>query len=132
MRAWMSPIVRTASRISSAARTARSASSSCTTGIPNTATRASPITFSTVPPCRSTGPRIAASNRAITPRMTSGSNRSPSSVEPTTSQRSTVTVLRTSRAVPSAVGRGAAHAMQNRAASRFCWPHCLQVGINRV
>ena len=50
MRAWMSPIARTASRISSAARTARRASSSWTTGIPNTATSASPITFSTVPP----------------------------------------------------------------------------------
>ena len=41
------------SRISSAARTARSASSSWTAGTPNTATIASPMNFSTVPPCRS-------------------------------------------------------------------------------
>ena len=33
---------------------ARSASSSCTTGTPNTAITASPMNFSTVPPCRST------------------------------------------------------------------------------
>ena len=60
IRAWISPIARTASRISSAARNARSASSSCTAGIPNTAMSASPITFSTVPPWRSTGARTAA------------------------------------------------------------------------
>ena len=42
-----------ASRISHAARTARRASSSCTAGTPNTATTASPMNFSTVPPCRS-------------------------------------------------------------------------------
>jgi hypothetical protein len=60
IRAWISPISRTASRISRAARNARSASSSCTVGMPNTAMRASPITFSTVPPWRSTGARTAA------------------------------------------------------------------------
>jgi len=47
-----------ASRISTAARQARSASSSRTTGTPNTATTASPMNFSTVPPCRSTIVRI--------------------------------------------------------------------------
>jgi len=40
----------TAARISDAARTARSASSSCETGIPKTAITASPTNFSTVPP----------------------------------------------------------------------------------
>ncbi len=39
--------------ISAAARTARSASSSCETGIPKTAMTASPTNFSTVPPWRS-------------------------------------------------------------------------------
>ena len=39
-----------ASRILSPARTARSASSSCATGAPNTAITASPTNFSTVPP----------------------------------------------------------------------------------
>jgi hypothetical protein len=43
-----------AAPISSAARMARSASSSCSVGTPNTAITASPMNFSTVPPCRST------------------------------------------------------------------------------
>ena len=45
-------------RISRAARTARSASSSCEVGIPNAPTTASPMNFSTVPPCRSIDARI--------------------------------------------------------------------------
>ena len=53
IRPW-SPSSGNASRISTAARTARSASSSCSTGTPNTAITASPMNFSTVPPCRST------------------------------------------------------------------------------
>ena len=36
--------------MTSAARTARSGSSSCATGTPNTAITASPMNFSTVPP----------------------------------------------------------------------------------
>ncbi len=48
-----------ASPISAAARTARSASSSRILGTPNTAMTASPMNFSTVPPCRSITPRIA-------------------------------------------------------------------------
>ena len=59
------------SRISSAARTARSASSSCTAGTPKTATIASPMNFSTVPPCRSsvacTASNTATSHAAATP-----------------------------------------------------------------
>ena len=42
----------TAVRMSTAARAARSASSSCETGIPKTAMTASPANFSTVPPWR--------------------------------------------------------------------------------
>ncbi len=50
-RAWMvGPRVRTASTRSSAARTARPASSSRATGVPQTAITASPMNFSTVPP----------------------------------------------------------------------------------
>ena len=45
-----SPCSAIASRISAAARTARSASSSCAVGIPNTAITASPTNFSTEPP----------------------------------------------------------------------------------
>jgi hypothetical protein len=47
-----------ASRISTATRQARSASSSCATGTPNTAITASPMNFSTEPPCASTIPFI--------------------------------------------------------------------------
>ena len=43
-----------AARISTAARQARRASSSCTCGTPNTAITASPMNFSTEPPCDST------------------------------------------------------------------------------
>ncbi len=52
-RAW------TTSRSSTAERTARSASSSVATGIPNTAITASPTNFSTVPPWRSSTTRAA-------------------------------------------------------------------------
>ena len=51
---------RATSRIASAARTARSGSSSCTTGAPKTATTASPMNFSTVPPKRSSSARTRA------------------------------------------------------------------------
>ena len=46
-------LVATQSRIASAARTARSGSSSCATGAPKSAITASPMNFSTVPPKRS-------------------------------------------------------------------------------
>ena len=52
-RSSRSLIASSRSCISSAARQARSASSSCASGTPNTATTASPMNFSTVPPCRS-------------------------------------------------------------------------------
>jgi len=45
--------------MSTAARTARRASSSCTCGTPNTAITASPMNFSTVPPWRSITARIS-------------------------------------------------------------------------
>jgi hypothetical protein len=48
-----------ASRNSTAARTARSASSSCSVGIPKTAITASPTNFSTVPPWRSSTPLVS-------------------------------------------------------------------------
>ena len=52
--------VESASRIASAARTARSGSSSCATGAPKTAITASPMNFSTVPPKRSSSARSRA------------------------------------------------------------------------
>ena len=82
--------------MSAAARTARSASSSCSCGMPNTAITASPMNFSTEPPWRSSAVRIASKYRPMTLRIDSGSRRSPSSVEPVTSQKTIETVLRTS------------------------------------
>ena len=116
--------------ISPAARTARSASSSWSTGTPNTATTASPMNFSTVPPCRSRTTRIASNQRPMIERRDSGSRRSPSPVDPVTSANTTVTTLRISR-----MGSGAAspppHDMQNRAASGFSVPHPAQVVMSR-
>jgi hypothetical protein len=51
---------RTQSRIASAARTARSGSSSWEAGAPNSAITASPMNFSTVPPNRTSSVRSRA------------------------------------------------------------------------
>ena len=103
----------TSSRISAAARTARSASSSCATGIPNTAMTASPMYFSTIPPWRSITSRMCSDQRCIAQRSVSESTRSPSAVEPTTSAKTTVTSLRRSR-TGSAPASEAPQAAQNR------------------
>ena len=86
-----------ASRISAAARTARSASSSCETGMPKTAITASPTNFSTDPPWRSMIARRSSKYRRMRARSASGSVDSPSAVEPTRSQKRIVTTLRCSR-----------------------------------
>jgi hypothetical protein len=94
-------------RISSAALQARRPSSSCTTGTPNTAMTASPMNFSTVPSCDSTIDFIRSKYRASTPCSASGSTDSPSAVDPTMSQNSTVTTLRrTTRIIPCLHERG--------------------------
>ena len=54
------------------------------------------MNFSTVPPWRSSAARISTKYRDMTRRSDSGSRRSPMAVEPVTSQKTTVTVLRTS------------------------------------
>ena len=58
---------------------------------------ASPMNFSTVPPCPSTIAFIRSKYRESIVRNASGSTDSPSAVEPVTSQNSTVTVLRCTR-----------------------------------
>ncbi len=118
-----------ASRISTAARQARSASSSCATGTPNTAITASPMNFSTVPPCDSTIAFIRSKYRASSARSASGSVDSPSAVDPVTSQNSTVTVLRCSRLSPIS---GAVQNPQNRKPSGFSLPQLVQVSTRRV
>jgi hypothetical protein len=118
-----------ASRISTAGRHARSASSSCAAGTPNTAITASPMNFSTVPPSRSTISRIRSKYRASSARNASGSVDSPSAVDPVTSQNSTVTVVRCSRLSPV---RGEAHSLQNLARSGFSLPQAGQAATERV
>ena len=74
MRSWSSACSsRIQSRIASAARTARSASSSCATGAPNSAITASPMNFSTVPPKRSSSSRTRAWYGRSSERTSSGS-----------------------------------------------------------
>ncbi len=53
----------------------------------------------------------------MTPRSASGSRRSPSAVEPATSQKRTVTTFRTSRGA--SASSGAPQESQKRASSRF-------------
>src|SRR5580658_1308498 len=115
-----------ASRNPMAARTARSASSSWRTGTPKTAMTASPMNFSTVPPCCSITFRAASKYRRITSRRLSGSSRSPSAVEPVTSQKSTVTVLRWARE-GAVVFSDAPHPLQKAASSAFSRPQLLQL-----
>ena len=83
--------------------TARRASSSLTTGMPNTATTASPTNFCTRPPWRSNSPRMWSNQRAMTTASDSGSSRWPSAPDPARSVNTTVTVLRAGRLAP---GRG--------------------------
>ena len=110
-------------RISSAARAARTTSSSCRTGTPNTAMTASPMNFSTVPPWRSMTPRISAKYRVITSWRASGSRRSPSAVKPLTSANTTVTVLRACRSPTAGVASDDPQAKQNLAPSMAASPH---------
>src|SRR6476661_8839979 len=78
--------------MASAARTARSASSSCPTGAPQSANSPSPSSCATVPSKRRTSAAISetiSSNRNL---ERSGPSRSPIAVEPTTSANRTVTM----------------------------------------
>ncbi len=121
------PSAGSASRISAAARTARSASSSCSSGTPNTAITASPMNFSTVPPWCSTITFMRSKYAASTARCRSGSSCSPSAVEPTTSQNSTVTTLRCPRRDAAMPGR-APHSGQNLNAPSETYPQIEQAG----
>ena len=118
--------------ISVAARTARSASSSCVTGTPNTAITSSPRNRSTVPPCAATTSAIDSAYRDITFRVVSGSAASPSDVEPTTSQKRIVTVLRTSSPSRTRSGSAAPHELQKREPSVFELPQLSQTDTARV
>jgi hypothetical protein len=86
------------------------------------------MNFSTLPPWRSTIALAVSKYRDITWRRLSGSMRSPRAVEPVTSEKRTVTTLRTSRA-GAASASGAPHESQKRAPSRFSAPQVEQTSI---
>ncbi|RPK76654.1 hypothetical protein EES45_22535 [Streptomyces sp. ADI97-07] len=102
-------------RIPRAAARARRASSSRTTGTPKTAITASPMNFSGVPPRATISALIASKYRSVTVRRVSGSSTPDSAVEPTRSQKSTVTGLRSSSAGATATAHGVPQEKQNRA-----------------
>ena len=89
-----SPSSLTDSRIPSAARTARSASSSCAWGMPNAAMTASPANFSTSPPWVMTQWETLSKYCWTRRRAISGSVPVISAVEPTRSTNRTVASLR--------------------------------------
>lgn len=80
----------------SAARTARSGSSSCACGAPKSASTPSPARSFTVPPYASTAPMIRVTASFTTSLRSSGSSRSASAVEPTRSANIAVTTRRSS------------------------------------
>ena len=87
----------TSDMTASAARTARTASSSCVRGTPNAAITASPANFSTLPPCCSMQ-ADARTKYSLTRRRTiSGSTVPTSVVESTRSTKSTVASFRSTR-----------------------------------
>src|SRR6266700_7271181 len=92
-----------------AARTARSASSSCAVGAPNRASTPSPARSLMVPPNASTAPTTRATASPTMSLTSSGSRRSPSAVEPTRSANNAVTTFRSSRRPCSSTG--------------LLWPH---------
>ena len=100
-------------------------------GIPKTPMTASPMKFSTVPPWRSIASPIRPNQRCIAQRSVSGSTRSPSAVEPTTSANTTVTTFRRSPAA-GAADTGAPHAGQNRDRPGSPSPQRGQVSTTQV
>src|SRR2546428_3335815 len=107
-----------------AARSARSASSSRTIGTPKVAITESPMNFWTVPPQASIVEVMTEKNRCSRIRQRSGSNRSPSVVDPVMSAKRMVTSLRSSIArSPTA----SPQAGQNRAPAGTAAEQCGQI-----
>ena len=96
---------RTARCIASAARTARSGSSSWATGAPKTAMMPSPVSLSTCPPKVRTAPASAASTRSVTAPTRSGSTPSDHAVKSERSPKSTVTTRRSAAGEVAAAGQ---------------------------
>src|SRR6185437_10230402 len=110
---FSSPTLATASM---AARTARRASSSWQIVAPKTAITASPMNFSTAPPCATMADFAASKYRSIICRHDSGSSISASAVDPTRSMNKIATFFLASRLPPDAL-IGEPHMAQNRALS---------------
>ena len=89
---------------------------------------ASPMNFSTMPPWRSSSARMVSKYRVITSRSDSESSCSPMLVDPLRSEKTIVTILRTSCA-GAAASSAEPQAKQNFATSGFSVPHCEQNGI---
>ena len=89
------------------------------------------MNFSTVPPWRSSAARISSKYRDMTRRSDSGSSRSPIAVEPVTSQKTTVTVLRVSCCAAGGAN-GAAHEGQKAKSSGLSRPQFAQVSTGRA
>ena len=147
-RAWIpGPSDRTALTSSSADRTARSASSSCAVGAPQTAMTASPMNFSTTPPYRVITSLERSKYRLSSSRVSSASRPSARVVNPTRSANRIVTSRRSAtgaiveRSVacgagtPTAacpVARRAPHSLQNTASAGFGAPHVAHPSARRV
>jgi hypothetical protein len=119
------PSAPTPATSSSAARTARSASSSWAVGVPHTAITASPMNFSTSPPCRSTICLAASKYLDRSSRTSSASRCSESVVKPTRSANRTDT-RRRSVAGPVPLGATAAGGASGRASALRGEPHSPQ------
>src|SRR2546423_9252449 len=118
---------RTARCIDSAARTARSASSSCATGAPKTAMMPSPVSLATCPPKVLTAPARAAITRSVTAPTRSGSRSSAQAVKSDRSPKSTVTTRRSVAGSSAAAGSAAPQWWQNRAPGTATVPTTGQV-----
>ena len=119
------------SRIRSAARTARTGSSSCATGAPNTPITASPMNLSSVPPNRSRSSFTRRWNGTRVRRTSSGSARSERSVNPTRSANTIVTVRRSSAAT-GAASTAVPQNAQKRAPAGSSAPQFAQAATGRV
>ena len=118
------PCSENAFRISAAARTARSASSSCTTGIPENGHDGIADEFLDRPllPLDDSAQFVEVTAHPSPERLRI--RRLPEEVESTTSAKRTVTIFRTSRA--DGASSGEPHALQKRASSGFSRPQLGQ------
>ena len=88
------------------------------------------MNFASFPPCRSTTGPTPSKKAVMTWSSVSGSSRSPSPVESTTSEKRIVTTRRKRSAGCS--GSASPQARQNLARSGFSSPQTRQIGTDRV